>query len=162
MGRAPIIVLILSPMTFSSHLGEEGFGWISIEWVLVRLNTTYSRDGTFAIYSDDYVLDENGTETRIGYDAAVCLELYEPYIVETYNSTTGVPSSTGIISQNKEITDSSDEKRTGHAVTGSNVKRQLNSTGLKDVYVTLHGNSVNQMIKVRQFMTVLPNYFFEP
>ncbi|KAK0237139.1 hypothetical protein EDD85DRAFT_771192 [Armillaria nabsnona] len=128
-------------------MGEEGFGWISIEWVLVRLNTTYSRDGTFAIYSDEYVLDKNGRETWIGYDAAVCLELYEPYIVETYNSTTGVPSSTGIISQDKEITDSSDEKRTGNTVTGSTIKRQLNSTELHYVYETLHGNSVNQMIK---------------
>ncbi|KAK0237132.1 hypothetical protein EDD85DRAFT_770802 [Armillaria nabsnona] len=128
MGRAPII--------------------ISIEWVLVRLNTTYALNGTFATYSDEYVLDKNGRETWIGYDAAVCLELYKPYIVETYNSTTGVPSSTGIISQNKEITDSSaTEKRTGNAVTGSNVKRQLNSTELKYVYETLHGNSVNQMIK---------------
>ncbi|KAK0467718.1 uncharacterized protein EV420DRAFT_1742822 [Desarmillaria tabescens] len=133
-------------------MGDEGFGWISIEWVLVRLNTTYSPSGTFATYSDESVLDANGTETRIGYDAAVCLELYEPYIVETYNSTTGVPSSTGIISQSKEIMDSSaqgapEEKRTGNAVTGPNVKRQLNSTELKDVYETLHGNSVNQMIK---------------
>ncbi|KAK0237149.1 hypothetical protein EDD85DRAFT_599337 [Armillaria nabsnona] len=137
--------------TFKSNpvtIGEEGLGWISIEWVLVRLNTTYSRDGTFATYSDEYVLDENGTETRIGYDAAVCLELYEPYVVETYNSTTGMPSSTGIISKNEKIVNSSPvEKRTGNAVTGSNVKRQLNSTGLKDVYITLHGNSVNQMIK---------------
>ncbi|KAK0205990.1 hypothetical protein DFS33DRAFT_1256607 [Desarmillaria ectypa] len=132
--------------------GDEGFGWISIEWVLVRLNTTYSPSGTFAAYSDGFVLDMNGTETRIGYDAAVCLELYEPYIVETYNSTTGVPSSTGIISQNKVITDSfaqgaPEEKRRGKAVTGSNVKRQLNSTRLQDVYNTLHGNSVNQMVK---------------
>ncbi|KAK0189510.1 hypothetical protein F5146DRAFT_628992 [Armillaria mellea] len=134
-------------------MGEEGFGWISIEWVLVRLNTTYALNGTFAAYSDEYVLNENGRETRIGYDAAVCLELYDPYIVETYNSTTGVPSSTGIISQSKEITDSSsvqgapEEKRTGNPLMGSNVKRQLNSTGLKDVYDTLHGNSVNQMLK---------------
>ncbi|PBK93121.1 hypothetical protein ARMGADRAFT_1030529 [Armillaria gallica] len=51
--------------------------------------------------------------------------------VETYSSTTGVPSSTGIISQNKEIMDSSaEEKRTGNAMTGSNVNRQLNSTKL--------------------------------
>ncbi|KAK0216216.1 hypothetical protein IW262DRAFT_1276633 [Armillaria fumosa] len=130
-------------------MGEEGFGWISIEWVLIRLNTTYTLNGTFATYSDQYMLDENGKETWIGYDAAVCLELYEPYIVETYNSTTGVPLSTGIISQNKEITtDSSvEEKRAGNPVTGSNVKRQLNSTGLKDVYDTLHGNSVNQILK---------------
>ncbi|KAK0436703.1 hypothetical protein EV421DRAFT_1979647 [Armillaria borealis] len=136
----------------TAFAGEEGFGWISIEWVLVRLNTTYALNGTFATYSDESVLDENGRETWIGYDAAVCLELYDPYIVETYNSTTGVPSSTGIISQNKEITDSSaqgapEEKRTGNPVTGSNVKRQLNSTRLKDVYDTLHGNSVNQMLK---------------
>ncbi|KAK0494193.1 hypothetical protein EDD18DRAFT_1464335 [Armillaria luteobubalina] len=130
-------------------MGEEGFGWISIEWVLVRLNTTYALNGTFATHSDEYMLDENGKETWIGYDAAVCLELYEPYIVETYNSTTGVPLSTSVIGQNKEITTGSlvEEKRTGKPVTGSNVKRQLNSTGLKDVYDTLHGNSVNQMLK---------------
>ncbi|KAK0191544.1 hypothetical protein F5146DRAFT_605122 [Armillaria mellea] len=72
--------------------GDEGFGWISIEWVLVRLNTTYSPSGTFAAYNAESVLDANGTKTRIGYDPAVCLELHELYIVETYNSTTGLPS----------------------------------------------------------------------
>lgn len=121
------------PTVSSASLGDEGVGWISIEWVLVRLNTTYSPNGSFAAYSTESVLDANGTETRIGYDAAVCLELYEPYVVETYNSTTGLPLS--------------EEKRTGKAVTGSNVKRQLNSTRLQDVYDILHGNSVNQMVK---------------
>lgn len=127
---------------------------------MVRLNTTYAPNGNFSVYSDLPVLTKTGEESRIGYDAAVCVELYEPYIVETYNSTVGLPSSTGIISKGGKIIDvdaeNIQEKNTGATVSGQLI-RELNSTNLSDVYGVLHGNSVNQIIKVRWMLLRVPS-----
>ncbi|KAF9021430.1 hypothetical protein BDZ89DRAFT_1071387 [Hymenopellis radicata] len=131
--------------------GQEGFGWISVESVMVRLNTTYAPNGTFGTYSDEIIPDVNGQDTRIGYDAAVCLELFEAYIVETYNSTVGLPSTVGIIGRNATVMnapteDGALEKKKGSSLP-ADVKTKLNSTALAGVYTVLHGNSVNQLIK---------------
>ncbi|KAF8919143.1 hypothetical protein CPB85DRAFT_881024 [Mucidula mucida] len=132
-------------------MGQEGFGWVSVEAVMVRLNTTYAPNGTFGTYSDEIILDVNAQETRIGYDAAVCLELFEAYILETYNSTVGLPSTVGIIGRNATVMnapteDGALEKKKGSSLPDG-VKTQLNSTGLAGVYTVVHGNSVNQLIK---------------
>ncbi len=118
---------------------------------MVRLNTTYAPNGTFGTYSDEIILDVNAQETRIGYDAAVCLELFEAYILETYNSTVGLPSTVGIIGRNATVMnapteDGALEKKKGSSLPDG-VKTQLNSTGLAGVYTVVHGNSVNQLIK---------------
>jgi hypothetical protein len=53
---------------------------VTVENILVRLNTTYAPNGTFSTTGSS-IPDQNGTTTFIGYDAAVCLELYEPWIL---------------------------------------------------------------------------------
>lgn len=63
-------------------------GWTTIETTLVRLNTSYVPSGKFPVYGPP-TPDINGSETRIGYDVAICLERYEPWIIETYNSSIG-------------------------------------------------------------------------
>lgn len=119
-----------------------------METVLIRLNTTYAPNGVFVTKSDASVLDGSGRETWIGYDAATCLQLYEPYVVETYNSSLGLPSSTRIVSKGKAIIDLDDkETETRGPLKASDAERELNSTGLASVYETLHGNSINQMLK---------------
>ncbi|KAG6913002.1 hypothetical protein DXG01_010480, partial [Tephrocybe rancida] len=54
-------------------MGGDGKGWLSIEEVL------------------------EGNPTWIGYDAAICVELFKPWIVEVYNSATGQPSTMRIV-----------------------------------------------------------------
>ncbi|KAF8890375.1 hypothetical protein BD779DRAFT_1610820 [Infundibulicybe gibba] len=117
-------------ISFSGN-GEDGNGWVTLESVLVRLNTTYTPNGKFGKLSN--MTDDTGQQTPIGYDSAICLELYEPWILETFNQTTGLPTSI--------------ERNTGLPLTDPNIKRQLNSTNLWQAYVIAHDNSVNQMLK---------------
>ncbi|KAG6816866.1 hypothetical protein H0H87_002187 [Tephrocybe sp. NHM501043] len=137
-------------------MGGDGKGWISIEEVLVRLNTSYTPNGKFARKSDHSTPDAQGNSTWIGYDAAICVELFEPWIVEVYNSTIGQPITMRIVEpgnevRSKETADLDDsEKLVGLplSVTDSDASRRLNSSKLADVYVTTHDNSVNQLLKV--------------
>ncbi|KAF8883434.1 hypothetical protein BD779DRAFT_1443935 [Infundibulicybe gibba] len=132
-------------------MGEDGNGWVTLESVLVRLNMTYTPDGKFGKLSNMTVPDVKGQPTHIGYDSAICLELYEPWILETFNQTTGLPTSVRIVAKGNEITDQNTshqiERNTGLPLTDPNIKRRLNSTNLLRAYVTAHNNSVNQMLK---------------
>ena len=64
-------------------------GWAALETVFVKLNTSFTPSGRFPVYSNESWLDNDGVETRIGYDAAVCVQRYEPWIVEAHNTSTG-------------------------------------------------------------------------
>lgn len=136
--------------------GSSGNGWVEIEVLSVRLNTSYTPNGRFPLYGTA-LPDQFGNETRIGYDAAVCVEAYEPWIVETFNATGVPPSSTRIVRRNDTLVDS-----TGHALSDGAKKRRaldtnkpgmpevqwiLNSTGKSNAFAVAHDNSVNQMIK---------------
>ena len=113
--------------------GQDGSGLIAIENVLVRLNTTFTPNGTFDIKGDS-VPDRNGFATFIGYDTAVCLELFEPWVLEVYNGSVGSPSSMRIVDQAAEIKDMNTaqkkEQRSGKPVSDPLVKRALNSTNM--------------------------------
>ncbi|KAJ7672817.1 hypothetical protein B0H17DRAFT_947419 [Mycena rosella] len=132
-------------------LGEDGKGFVSIETLLVRLNTTYTPNGAFLTHSDLPVFDVNGRNTFIGLDAAVCLELYEPWIVETYNNSIGVPTTIRIVDKGNTIVDANAthfvEKNIRPPLTDPTIKRQLDSTKLLPVYDVAHGNSANQILK---------------
>ncbi|KAK7051334.1 hypothetical protein VNI00_004834 [Paramarasmius palmivorus] len=139
---------------FPPSMGEDGNGFIQLEMLLVRLNTTHTPNGTFPVYSEQSIPTATEQATFIGYDAAICLELFEPYIVEVYNSTSGLPSSTRIVSKGPKLVADKDSEtgqvvsfRKGDPVDDSNVKRSLNSTGLTNVYIALHGNTINQILK---------------
>ena len=104
-----------------------------MEAILVRLNTSFAPDGTFGTKGES-IPDVNGIATFIGYDAVVCLELYEPWVLEVYNSTVGFPSSMRIVDKAEEINDMNTEKlkekRLGQPVSDPLVKRVLNSTNM--------------------------------
>ena len=51
------------------------------------------------MYSDASIVDASGFNSRIGYDAVVCVEMFEPWVLEIYNSTLGVPTTTRISSK---------------------------------------------------------------
>ena len=132
----------------------------------MRVNTTYTPGGTFPIYGDP-VLNANGVETQIGYDAAVCLEVYEPWIVEIFNGTAVPPSSVRLLgplkssaSQVASTTKSTDgwnvwknetvskgRLRVGENGVPDDMNWTLNSTGKSDAFAVAHDNSINQMAK---------------
>ncbi|KAJ6543867.1 hypothetical protein B0H19DRAFT_1168706 [Mycena capillaripes] len=132
-------------------MGADGKGFMSIETLLVRLNTTYTPNGKFLTHSDLSVPDISGQNTFIGLDAAVCLELYEPWVLETYNNSIGVPTTIRIVNKGNTIVDVNTaefkETNIGSPLTDPTLKRQLNSTNLFDVYDVAHGNSANQILK---------------
>ena len=105
-----------------SHVGQEGWGFITFEHVLVRLNTSYAPAGKFLQTSNISILDKNGKPSFIGYNAAVCLQLFESWILETYNSTTSLPSSIWLVwygNMTQQL--GPEEKRKGRPLTKSNV-----------------------------------------
>ncbi|EIN10259.1 hypothetical protein PUNSTDRAFT_132352 [Punctularia strigosozonata HHB-11173 SS5] len=116
-----------------TDMGDAGDGWKSIEAVLVRLNNTYADAPTFPIYGPE----SNDTAS---YDAAVCIRLIEPWIVEAYNSTVSAPSSLRIVSRQAAAV----PRGLG---TKDDTPGFLNSTGKWPAYVAAHGNSVNQIEK---------------
>ncbi|KDR76712.1 hypothetical protein GALMADRAFT_139606 [Galerina marginata CBS 339.88] len=127
--------------------GDNGSGFVTLEHVLVRLNDSFAPNGTFGIKVNSSVPDKQGFFTSIGYDAAVCLELYEPWVLEVYNSSAGLPSSMRIVDKAAVITDLKKEKLNGPEITNPLVKRNLNSTNLSPVYLVSHQNSINQIVK---------------
>ncbi|KAJ3571183.1 hypothetical protein NP233_g3915 [Leucocoprinus birnbaumii] len=132
------------------NMGTDGTGFVSMEVVLIRLNTTFAAQGQFPVLGQP-IPDINGTATYIGYDAAVCIEVFEPWIVEVYNNTAGAPTTLRIVEKNNVVQDSNTggikEKRMGSAINSANVTQALSSKGLQDVYLVAHQNSINQMLK---------------
>ncbi|RXW16602.1 hypothetical protein EST38_g9252 [Candolleomyces aberdarensis] len=61
-----------------------------LETALVRLNTSYALLGNFSQTSASSPPGPTGTTASIGYDAAVCVLLYEPWVVEAHSG--GGPS----------------------------------------------------------------------
>jgi hypothetical protein len=118
--------------------------------VLIRLNTTFAPQGSFPILGEP-ILDQNGTATYIGYDAAVCIEVFDPWIVEVYNGTAGSPTTLGIVEEKNIVenfnTGNTKEKREGPEISDPNVRRELTSKRIQSVYVIAHQNSVNTMLK---------------
>ena len=106
---------------------------MTMENIFIRLNSTYAPNGAFPAQSNS-VPDEKGRTTVIGYDAAVCLELYEPWIVEVYNCTVAFPKTTQIVDKAAQINDMNtkqvNEKRIGKPVSDPRVKWALNSTNM--------------------------------
>ncbi|KAJ7895968.1 hypothetical protein B0H14DRAFT_3081123 [Mycena olivaceomarginata] len=132
-------------------MGEDGNGFVSIETLLVRLNTTYAPNGKFLTHSDLAVADGTGQNTFIGHDAAVCLELYEPWVLETYNNSIGVPTTIGIINKGNTVVNLNttvfEEVNVASPLLDPTLKRHLNSSNLFNVYDVAHGNSANQILK---------------
>lgn len=103
--------------------------------MLVRLNTTYAVNGTFGILGNTSVPDKDGRATFVGYDAVVCLELYEPWVLEVYNSSIGLPNSIRVVDKAATVRSNQSnglrtERRLGDAIGNPLIGRVLNSTGM--------------------------------
>ena len=130
---------ILDPVA----IGDQG--WMTVETVLIRLNTSYTPSGRFPVYSNESVSDANGVETRIGYDAAVCVQRYEPWILEAYNASVGSPSALRIVEKGYGGTSPLPSGNIrGVPIVGT---RNLNTTGKNPAFYVAHDNSINQMVK---------------
>lgn len=73
--------------SFPVTMGEDGSGWLQIEIVLVRLNQAYAPNSTFGAYA---YADPTYKSSRVGYDVAICVEEFKPYMVDAYNNVRGL------------------------------------------------------------------------
>src|ERR1700735_3805973 len=78
------------------NMSDQSQAWTTVETGLIRLNNSYTPQGTFPVYGSP-IPDINGAETRVGYDAVVCVQRYESWIVETYNSSIGSPTALRLV-----------------------------------------------------------------
>ncbi len=117
--------------------------------VLIRLNTTFAPQGSFPVLSDNKP-DDTGNGTWVGYDAVVCVELFEPWIVDVYNATLGALTTLEIVDKANTVGDfqGRQERMMGSPVADASVRRSLTSRRMEGVYVVAHDNSVNQLVKV--------------
>ncbi|CAG7848432.1 SubName: Full=Uncharacterized protein {ECO:0000313/EMBL:CCA71241.1} [Serendipita indica DSM 11827] len=117
--------------------GNKGWGWLELEVIMIRLNTTYTPGGSFGTYS---------TDKSIGYDAAVCVEAIEPYVVDAYNSTSGRAGSIRIVGKGDVLRGGlNNGERSGHTLDGFDAV--LNSTKKFEPFAAGHENSRGQIIK---------------
>ena len=120
--------------------GESGNGWVGTETVLVRLNNSYTHTASFPVWSTEAIVDASGFSSRIGYDAVVCVEMYEPWIVEIYNSSLGVPTTIAIISKSASTDFEMDYGKKGPYL--DSYTRALNSTGKDPAYYIRYASSL--------------------
>jgi len=114
-------------------------GFTAVEMVLIRLDTSFASFGNFPVHL-------NASGTSIGYDAAVCVQRWDPWIVETSNATTSSPSVVGIVGKGSGGTSPQPSgKLKGHQIANNN--RRLNVTGKDPAFRTAYNNSVGQMLK---------------
>ena len=101
---------------------ESGNGWFGTETVLVRLDNINAPNATFPVWG----AGPGGPTSRIGYDAAVCVEMCEPWIVQIYNSSLGVPTTMTIVNKSATTDFETDDGNRGPHL--DSYTRVLNST----------------------------------
>jgi len=120
-------------------MGESGNGWVGTETVLVRLNNSYAPNANFPVWSEESIEDASGFSSRIGYDAVVCVEMYEPWIVQIYNSSLGVPTTMTIVDKSASTDFETDYGKRGPHL--DSYTRALNSTGKVSAYYVRYVDS---------------------
>ena len=109
-------------------------GWTTIEHVLMRIDTNFTPSGRFPVYWDD-----PSTQQRIGLDVAICVQKYEPWIIEVHNTSTGSPSALRIVGKGDDSTSPLPSGNIrGPPITNT---RYLNTTGKDAAFSLAHGNS---------------------
>ena len=120
-------------------------GWTTVETVLLRFQTDYTSSGSFPVSVNRIVRNSGLKPRKLGFDAAVCVQKYEPWITETYNTSIVSPSTVRIVEKGNGGNSSSPSgniRGTPIANTG-----YLNTTGKEPAFAVAHGNSINQMVK---------------
>ena len=131
--------------------------WMTIETVLLRFSSDYAPSGRFPVYMNSSV-----DGRWMGYDAAVCVRKYEPWIIETYNGTIVSPSALRVIGKGN---DSSPLLPSGE-IQGdpiTNTTRYLNITEKYHAFAIAHRTSIESMTRdnsldgdYRPYLTVGP------
>jgi hypothetical protein len=127
-------------------LGNSGGGWEFLEVYFVRLNTAYAPQGKFPL---KYTFSDTYNQDTVGFDAVVCLELIEPWIVRVHNSTTASPRTLRVLGPGGIINDlNGEEERRGERLR-SEVSRNLTSARKYRAFDVAHRGAIDQISQVR-------------
>ncbi|KDQ13847.1 hypothetical protein BOTBODRAFT_362254 [Botryobasidium botryosum FD-172 SS1] len=111
-------------MFFPSDIGKAGHGFTFVDLHLVRIDTSHAPNGSFLASAL-----VNGV--HIGYDVVACLQVIEPWILQAYNRTGGVPYTMNYITPGARI---GSVNETLHPEVASS----LNSSTSWDIYNTAY------------------------
>ncbi|KDQ15154.1 hypothetical protein BOTBODRAFT_304314 [Botryobasidium botryosum FD-172 SS1] len=134
------------PLSFSTVVIQPSSlsfnGWVTIDTILIRLNTSFTPLGVFGGGQDS-----NG----IGYDAMVCVEAFEPWVLETYNGTasTSVPRTNGIVGPGLALHDAGWNADDRALLSAGLAAKGLNATGKDEVFRGVQGNARSILLKDR-------------
>ena len=126
-------------------LTDANRGWTSVETVLIRFDTSFTPSGRFPVHFTKPVRDLNYT-VKMGYDAAVCVQKYESWIIEAYNTSTGSASALRIIGGGGNSTSLSPSGNIQGAPIANT--RYLNTTGKWPAFGVAREISIKQMEKL--------------
>ena len=119
--------------TWVATVGESRNEWFGVETVLVRLNSSYASNANFPVWTADPIENMTGSSnSRIGYDAVTCVEMHEPWIVQIYNSSLGVPTTMAIAGKSATTDFETDDGNKGPHL--DSYTRSLNITGKYSAY----------------------------
>ncbi|KAG9079791.1 hypothetical protein FRC06_007464, partial [Ceratobasidium sp. 370] len=128
-------------MSVPASDGSDGTGWLQIEIVLVRLNRGYAPNSTFSVQ----VQGTADSPNPIGYDVAVCVEEFKPYMLDSYNNTAGSPTTLGLLHRGLDFDHFVNIPQVTTIQDGA--QWGINSTGKFAAFASAHDNSRNVMIK---------------
>ena len=148
----PVYLQSMSPLYSPKPTGDQE--WTTVETVLIRLNVRSAEFGHFPVQASK--VDPISGRMDIGYDAAVCVQRYEPWIIRTYNTSIASPSALQIVGKGNA---SFPLPPSGNirGVPTANATRYLNTTGKDGVFGAAHPNTVTQLQKDSQGILYSPS-----
>ena len=125
--------------------------WV-IETVIIRFRITFTPYGLYPVHvSRKWSSDPEVGTAKFGYDAAVCLQKYEPWIIETYNTSMTSPSALRVVGKGDGSTLLSPSGNIrGTSLAGT---RYLNTTNKLPTFFGALSNSVSRMSVVNSDVT---------
>jgi len=134
-----------------THPDESPREWTTVETFLIRFGELLTTSGHFPVYSD-----KNEWGIKIGYDAAVCVQRYEPWIIEAYKRSIVSPSVLGIVGKGNSSTSLSPSGNIrGPPI--ANTSRYLDAIGKRAAFYAAHDNTIVQMLKENNRAYYLPS-----
>ena len=155
MKFAPDTSLQLSSVIAPRVANDQG--WVTVETAVIRLNTSLTPSGRFPVYSD---LSLYWGGVRLGLDAVVCVQKYEAWIVEAYNTSTGSSFALGVIEKQNDSTSLSPSG----TIQGAQIEnaRSINATGKDLVFSVVHGAGVQRFWEANLYQGRLPEGHYTP
>ena len=139
-------------------VGDQGL--VTVETLFIHVNTSYTPSGRFPVYTNDTSTNSDGVNItawfQIGHDAAVCVQKYEPWIIEAYNTSTGSSFALQIVGKGDDSTSLSPSGN----IRGTRIAntRYLNATGKDIPFSAAYKKSVLRLVEadLNQSSSIVP------